>query len=48
VWWRRRFPCACGRATVAAEEETGVEVTAKETGSSNIDGSGGDWWSTER
>jgi hypothetical protein len=33
---------------VAAEEEAGVEATAEETGSSSVDGSGGDRWSTER
>jgi hypothetical protein len=48
VWRQWRFPYACSRAVVAAEEEAGVEATAEETGSSGVDGSGGDRWSTER
>jgi hypothetical protein len=42
---KRRFLTNLG---VAAEEETGVEAAAQETGSSDIDSGGGDQRSRER
>jgi hypothetical protein len=47
MWQRRRFLYAHGRTMVAAEEEADVEAATEETGSSGVDGSGGDRWSRE-
>jgi hypothetical protein len=43
---RWRFWCTCGRAAVVGEE-AGVEVATEETGSSGVDGDGGERWSRE-
>jgi hypothetical protein len=48
VWRWRRFLYTCGRAVVVIGEETSVEVVLEETGSSGIDGSGGDQRSREQ
>jgi hypothetical protein len=47
VWRRQRFPCARGRTTAAAVDEADVEAAAEETGSSDVDGGGGDRQSRE-
>jgi hypothetical protein len=49
---RRRLACARGRATAVEEEEvctrSRVAAAEEEAGSSDVDDSGGDRWSTER
>jgi hypothetical protein len=41
---KRRFLVNLG---VAAAEEAGIKATTKETGSSGVNSSEGDWWSRE-
>jgi hypothetical protein len=43
---KRRFLVNLGVAA-AEEEEAGIKATTKETGSSGVNSSEGDWWSRE-